>query len=165
MSKSDLLTKLWDIGHKVVKSKGFELVDMEFVKEMGNRYLRYYIDKPGGITLDDCQLISVEVGNVLDEIDPIPYSYILEVSSPGVERPLKQDKDFLRYIGSFVEIKTFEKIEGKKVFTGTLEDYSNGTVTIKNGQSYSIPREKISSAKLKYKWDGEWKWILNLLKL
>lgn len=155
MAKNDLLTKLWDIGHKVVKSKGFELVDMEFVKELGNRYLRYYIDKPGGITLDDCQLISVEVSKVLDDIDPIPYSYILEVSSPGIERPIKQDKDFLKYIGSYVEIKTFEKIEGKKVFTGTLEDYSNGIVTVKNGKSYSIPGEKISSAKLKYKWDGE----------
>jgi len=155
VAKSDLLTNLRDIGHKIVESKGFELVDMEFVKEMGNRYLRYYIDKPGGITLDDCQLISVEIGKVLDEIDPIPYSYILEVSSPGIERPLKQDKDFLRYIGYFVQIKTFKKIEGKKVFTGILEDYSNGIVTIKNSQKYTIPREKISSAKLKYKWDGE----------
>jgi len=155
VSKKDLLANLWDIGEKVVKSKGFELVDVEFVKEMGNHYLRYYIDKPGGITLDDCQLVSMEIEKILDETDPIPHSYILEVSSPGIERPLKHDKDFLRFIGSLVEIKTFEKIEGKKVFTGTLEDYSDGVVTINDGQSYSIPREKISSAKLKYKWDGE----------
>ena len=155
MSKKDLLTKLWDIGQKIVESKGFELVDMEFVKEMGNRYLRYYIDKPGGITLDDCQSVSMGIEKILDEADPIPYSYILEVSSPGIERPLKRDKDFIRFIGSLVEIKTFEKIDGKKVFTGTLEDYSDGIVTVNDGQKYSIPREKISSAKLKYKWDGE----------
>lgn len=155
MGKDALLEKLWDIGHEIVEAKGFELIDVEFVKESGNWYLRYYIDKPGGITLDDCQSISVEVGRLLDVTDPIPYSYILEVSSPGIERPLKKDKDFLRYISSFVEIKTFEKIEGQKVFTGILEDYSNGIVTIKNGQSYSIPREKISSAKLKFRWNGE----------
>jgi ribosome maturation factor RimP len=97
----------------------------------------------------------MEIEKILDDIDPIPYSYILEVSSPGIERPLKRDKDFIRFIGSLVEIKTFEKIEGKKLFTGTLEDYSDGIVTISNGQKYSIPREKISSAKLKYNWDGE----------
>jgi len=157
VSKSDLLANLWEIGQKIVESKGFELVDVEFVKEMGNRYLRYYIDKPGGITLDDCQLVSTEIEKILDETDPIPYSYILEVSSPGIERPLKRDKDFLRFIGSLVEIKTFEKIDGKKVFTGTLEDYSDGIVTISNGQKYLIPREKISSARLKYNWDGELK--------
>ncbi len=155
MLKDDLLKKLWDIGHEIVEAKGFELIDVEFVKESGNWYLRYYIDKPGGITLDDCQSISVELGRLLDITDPIPYSYILEVSSPGIERPLKKDKDFLRHIGSFVEIKTFEKIEGKKVFTGNLEDYSDNIVTVKNGQSYLIPKEKISSAKLKFRWNGE----------
>jgi len=157
VSKKNLLTKLWNIGNEIAESKGYELVDMEFVKEMGNHYLRYYIDKPGGITLDDCQMVSMEIEKILDETDPIPYSYILEVSSPGIERPLKREKDFLRFIGSLVEIKTFEKIEGKRVFTGTLEDYSNGIVTISNGQKYCIPREKISSARLKYKWDGELK--------
>lgn len=155
MLKDDLLKKLWDIGHEIIEAQGFELVDVEYVKELGNWYLRYFIDKPGGITLDDCQSISSEVGRLLDAADPIPTSYILEVSSPGVERPLKKDKDFLRYIGSFVEIKTFEKIDGKKVFTGILEDYSDGIVTIKNEQSNSIPREKISSAKLKFRWNGE----------
>lgn len=145
MSKDDLLKKLWDIGHNIVETKGFELIDVEFVKESGNWYLRYYIDKPGGVNLDDCQLISVEVSRLLDVTDPIPYSYILEVSSPGIERPLKKDKDFLRHIGSFVEIKTFERIKGKKVFTGILDDYSNdGIATIKNGQSYSIPKEHFS---------------------
>ncbi|AEE91412.1 Ribosome maturation factor RimP [Tepidanaerobacter acetatoxydans Re1] len=155
MLKDESMKKLWNLGYKAVEAAGFELIDMEFVKESGNWYLRYYIDKPGGITIDDCQTVSVEVGRLLDIADLIPCSYILEVSSPGLERPIKTDKDFLRYIGSFVEIKTFEKIGDKKVFTGILEDYSNNTVTVKNGECYLIPKEKISSAKLKFKWDGD----------
>jgi len=155
LKKGDLLKKMWDLGHEIMELKGFELIDVEFVKESGNWYLRYYVDKPGGITLDDCQSISVELSRLLDITDPIPYSYILEVSSPGIERPLKKDKDFSSSIGSLVEIKTFEKIAGKKVFTGILEDFSDDIVTIKNGQSYLIPKEKISMAKLKFRWNEE----------
>lgn len=155
MLNEKIFKKLLDIGNLVADNKGFELVDMEFVKESGNWYLRYYIDKPGGVTLDDCQLVSMELSKMLDEMDPIPYSYFLEVSSPGVERPLKKDKDFIKYIGSMVEIKTFEKIDGKKNFTGILKNYSNDTVTIEDGKTYSIPKNKISAAKLKFEWNEE----------
>lgn len=155
MLNEEIFKKLLDIGNQVADSKGFELVDMEFVKESGNWYLRYYIDKTGGVTLDDCQLISMELSKMLDEMDPIPYSYFLEVSSPGVERPLKKDKDFIKYIGSMVEIKTFEKIDGKKNFTGILKNYSNDAVTIEDGKTYSIPKDKISAAKLKFEWNEE----------
>ncbi len=155
MLKNNVMEKLRKIGQETVDKKNFELVDMEFVKEAGHWYLRYYIDKPGGITIDDCQEISEEISRRLDIIDPIPCSYILEVSSPGVERPLKNEKDFIKFVGSFVEIKTFQPVEGKKVFNGTLKDYSNGIVTLDDGKEYKIPRDKISSAKLKFKWNGE----------
>lgn len=155
MLNEKIFKKLLDIGNQVADSKGFELVDMEFVKESGNWYLRYYIDKTGGVTLDDCQLVSMELSKMLDEMDPIPYSYFLEVSSPGVERPLKKDKDFIKYIGSMVEIKTFEKIDGKKNFTGILKNYSNDAVTIEDGKTYSIPKDKILAAKLKFEWNEE----------
>ncbi len=153
MSKSDLLEKTWDLGCKIIKSKGFELVDVEFIKESGNWYLRYYIDKPGGITLDDCQATSIELSRQLDIVDIIPYSYILEVSSPGIFRSLKKGSDFLNSIGSLVEIVTVEKIAGKKVFTGVLKDFSNNIATVKSGKTYLIPKEKILTAKLKPKWN------------
>ncbi|ADL07997.1 ribosome maturation factor RimP [Thermosediminibacter oceani] len=158
MQKSQILKKVWDIGERVIHDRGFELVDVEFVQEAGSWYLRYYIDKPGGITLDDCQEVSEEISRRLDIEDPIPHSYILEVSSPGVERPLKKEKDFLKYIGSEVEIKVFEPIAGKKAFTGTLIDYKDGSVVLRVDSSIiNIPHEKISSAKLKFKFnfDGQ----------
>jgi ribosome maturation factor RimP len=154
MQKNKILKKVSEIGERVVNSKGFEMVDVEFVQESGSWYLRYYIDKPGGITLDDCQEVSEEISRLLDIEDPIPHSYILEVSSPGIERKLKKEKDFIKYIGSEVEIRTFEPINGKKVLTGTLSDYNNGMVILKtNSTVINIPFEKISSAKLKYKFN------------
>nr|PZN05288.1 MAG: ribosome maturation factor RimP [Bacillota bacterium] len=151
MQKNKILKKVSEIGERVVSSKGLEMVDVEFVQENGNWYLRYYIDKPGGITLDDCQEVSEEIGRLLDIEDPIPHSYILEVSSPGVERKLKKEKDFIKYIGSDVEIKTFEPIDGKKIFKGTLSDYNNGMVILNTDSGViNIPFDKISSAQLKY---------------
>jgi ribosome maturation factor RimP len=150
----DVMDKLRTIGLEAVEKRNFELVDLEFVNEAGIWYLRYYIDKDDGITLDDCQEVSKEISRKLDIIDPIPFSYSLEVSSPGVERPLKREKDFLRYLGSMVQIKTYEPIENKKVFTGILKDYSDGVIIIEDGKDYTIPRLKISSARLKFNWNG-----------
>ncbi|MCG0275033.1 MAG: ribosome maturation factor RimP [Thermosediminibacteraceae bacterium] len=148
------MKKVSEIGERIIGSKGFEMVDVEFVQENGSWYLRYYIDKPGGITLDDCQEVSEEISRQLDIEDPIPHSYILEVSSPGIERKLKKEEDFLKYIGSDVEIKTFEPFDGKKILTGTLVDYNDGTVVLKvDSRTINIPLEKISSAKLKFKFN------------
>ncbi|MCD7834928.1 MAG: ribosome maturation factor RimP [Lachnospiraceae bacterium] len=108
----------------------FELVDVEYVKEGGSWYLRAYIDKPGGITIDDCELISRALSDLLDEQDFIDDAYILEVSSPGLGRPLKKDKDFERSIGETVEIRTFRPIDRKKEFVGILKGYDKQTVTI-----------------------------------
>ena len=114
----------------IIDSHGFELVDVEYVKEAGNWYLRAYIDKPGGITVDDCEVVSRAFSDVLDEKDYIEDSYIFEVSSPGLGRPLKKEKDFQRSIGEEVEIRTYRAVDKQKEFIGILVEYDKDTVTI-----------------------------------
>lgn len=114
----------------VVTGFGFELVDVEYVKEAGTWYLRAYIDKPGGITVDDCEAVSRKFSDILDEKDYIEDTYIFEVSSPGLGRPLKKEKDFKRSIGEEVEIRTYRAIDRQKEFTGILKSYDADTVTI-----------------------------------
>ena len=108
----------------------FELVDVEYVKEAGTWYLRAYIDKPGGIAINDCEVVSRELSDLLDKKDFIDDSYILEVSSPGLGRPLKKDRDFARSIGEEVEIRTYRAIDRQKEFVGILKRYDDETVTI-----------------------------------
>ena len=114
----------------IIESHGFELVDVEYVKEAGNWYLRAYIDKPGGITVDDCEVGSRAFSDILDEKDYIEDSYIFEVSSPGLGRPLKKEKVFARSIGEEVEIRTYRAIDRQKEFIGILVEYDKDTVTI-----------------------------------
>lgn len=114
----------------IVTGFGFELVDVEYVKEAGNWYLRAYIDKPGGITVDDCEAVSRKFSDILDEKDFIQDAYILEISSPGLGRPLKKEKDFQRSLGEEVEIRTYRAIEKQKEFTGILKEYNQESVTI-----------------------------------
>ena len=114
----------------VVKELGFELVDVEYVKEGGTWYLRAYIDKPGGITVDDCEAVSRRFSDILDERDYIDDTYVFEVSSPGLGRPLKKEKDFARSIGLEVEIRTYRAIAHQKEFTGILKAYDEDTVTV-----------------------------------
>ena len=131
MSKREIYEqKTEEILRPIVEKYGFELWDVEYVKEGGNWYLRAYIDKPGGIRVDDCDVVSRELSDILDEKDYIDDSYILEVSSPGLGRPLKKEKDFKRSLGEEVEIRTYRMMEGKKEFTGTLKAYDKDTVTI-----------------------------------
>ena len=101
----------------ILQEYDFELVDVEYVKEVGNWYLRAYIDKEGGITVNDCEMVSRKMSDLLDERDFIPDSYIFEVSSPGLGRQLKKDKDFDRSIGEAVDIKLYRALEGQKDFT------------------------------------------------
>ena len=114
----------------IVEEYGFELVDVEYVKEGSIWYLRAYIDKPGGISIDDCEAVSRRLSDILDEKDYIDEAYILEVSSPGLGRPLKKEKDFKRSLGEEVEIRTYRMIEKQKEFTGILKEYDEKTVTI-----------------------------------
>lgn len=114
----------------IVEEKGFELVDVEYVKEGSSWYLRAYIDKPGGITIDDCELVSRALSDILDKEDYISDAYILEVSSPGLLRPIKKEKDYQRNLNKEVEIRTFKMIDKKKEFTGILTAFDKDTVTI-----------------------------------
>ncbi len=132
MNKRELYeSKTEELVQPLVDKNKFELVDVEYVKEAGTNYLRVYIDKEGGITIDDCEIISRALSDLLDEKDYIDEAYILEVSSPGLGRPLKKDKDFARSIGEEVDVKLFKPIEKQKEFSGILESYNGTEVTIR----------------------------------
>lgn len=118
----------------IMEEHDFELVDVEYVKEGSNWYLRAYIDKAGGITIDDCELVSRALSDLLDKEDFIETAYILEVSSPGLLRPIKKDKDFERNMGKNVEVRCFKMIDKQKEFTGTLLAYDTDSVTIKTSE-------------------------------
>ena len=119
-----------EILQPIMEKNGFELWDVEYVKEGNNWYLRAYIDKPGGIMINDCEVVSRELSDILDTEDFIEGAYILEVSSPGLGRPLKKDKDFERSIGEEVEIRTYRAIDRQKEFVGILKEFDKETVTI-----------------------------------
>ena len=115
----------------LIDANNFELVDVEFVKEGSDWYLRVYIDKDGGITFDDCELISRAFNEILDREDYISEQYIFEVSSPGLMRPLKKEKDYKRSVGKLIDIKLYKPVDKCKEFTGVLDSYDKDTVTIK----------------------------------
>lgn len=134
----------------ILADYGFELVDVEYVKEAGNWYLRAYIDKEGGITVNDCELVSRRMSDLLDEKDFIPDSYIFEVSSPGLGRQLKKDKDFARSIGEAVEGKLFRAVDKKKDFEGILRSFDKEGVTIEtqDGKEMTLERNNIAIIRL-----------------
>ena len=137
----------------LMEERQFELVDVEFVKEAGNWFLRVYIDKPGGITIDDCELISRALSDKLDEEDFIVESYILEVSSPGLGRPLKKEKDFVRSQGQSVEVKLFRQIEKQKEFTGILKSWDKDTVTLEFEEEAVLTIERANIALIRLAFD------------
>ena len=134
----------------IIQEHQFELVDVEYVKEGSSWYLRAYIDKPGGITVDDCEAVSRRLSDLLDQEDFIEDAYILEVSSPGLGRPLKKDKDFARSIGEEVEIRTFRAIEHEKEFTGILRDYDKEklVVELEDNEIMDFARDNIALVRL-----------------
>lgn len=133
----------------ILADMSIELVDIEYVKEGSNWFLRVYIDKEGGIDIEDCGAVSEKLSKRLDEVDPIPDAYFLEVSSPGIERPLKKEKDFHWSIGKRVHLKTKEPIEDLKVFEGILAQFDEGLITIQEDQkSYVIPYDNVENARL-----------------
>lgn len=121
----------------IIEENSFELVDIEYVKEGSDWYLRAYIDKPGGIDINDCEKVSRAFSDKLDEADFISDAYILEVSSPGLGRPLKKQKDFKRNLGREIEFKSFKSINGCKEFSGILEAYDEDTFTVKMDEDTS----------------------------
>lgn len=142
--------KVTEIVQPIAEEMGFELVDVELVKEAENWFLRIYIDKDGGILIDDCESLSKKVDPLLDAQPEIAESYdYLEVSSPGAERQLKKESDFIRYKGKDIEVKTYKPINGKRAFEGELVGFMENKVIIKTGTGQmEFPKEEVSSAKL-----------------
>lgn len=149
MTKKDIPAVVEAMVLPIVQELGLELVDVEFVKEGPNWYLRVFLDKEGGINLDECSLVSQQLGRLLDEKDPIPQAYMLEVSSPGVDRPLKKQADFIKFAGRLIRVKTFAPINGKKEFVGELKGLADEEIILTvNGSQVGIPREKAASIRL-----------------
>ncbi len=134
----------------ILEEKGYEMVDVEYVKEGSNWYLRAYVDKPGGITINDLESVSRRLSDLLDEKDFISDTYILEVSSPGLGRPLKKDRDFDRSIGEEVEVHLYRSLNGNKQYVGLLKSYDKDTITIEDedGSEISLDRVNVSLVKL-----------------
>lgn len=136
----------------IVDRYGFELVDTEYLKEAGSWYLRIFIDKEGGIAVDDCEIVSRELEVFLDEDDCIENSYILEVSSPGLGRPLKKEKDFARSIGRDVDVRLFKAVDGTKEFSGSLEAYDKESVALalQDGSTVRLERSNLALIRLAF---------------
>lgn len=146
--------KTEELIEPLLAQRGFELVDVEYVKEGSEYYLRVYMDKEGGITIDDCVDVSRAFNEILDREDYISDAYIFEVSSPGLDRPLKKEKDFARSIGERVLVKTYQKIDKTKEFYGILKAYDDSTVTIEGEKGdMVIDRKNISIIRLAYEFD------------
>lgn len=167
MSKAtDYEKRTEEILAPIIEENSFELVDVEYVKEADNYFLRAYIDKPGGITIDDCELVSRALSEKLDEQDFISDAYILEVSSPGLGRPLKKDKDFVRHEGDEVDVKLYKAISkadaekdpaltdlvGEKEFSGILtgHDATSIYIKIKEDVTCKIDRKTIALVRVAF---------------
>ena len=142
---SKVTEKVETLARPVVEDKGCELWSVEYVREAGSWYLRVFIDKDGGVGIDDCERISRRLDPILDEADPIPDSYVFEVGSAGAERELKRPSDFEKFMGSEVEVKLYQPYEGKKSLVGKLEAYENGDITI---SSVQLKKSQIAQVKL-----------------
>ena len=134
----------------IIEKNNYEVTDVEFKKEGANWYLRVYMDKEGGFTINDCEEVSRFLEQKLDADDPIEQAYILEVSSPGLDRPLKKEADFIRFAGEVVDIKLYKAKEKRKEFQGVLKGLENNIVTIEaeDGVEISFNREEIASIRL-----------------
>ena len=143
MSKRETYeTRTEELITPILDRMNFELVDVEYVKEGGTWYLRAYIDKEGGITVNDCEAVAREMNEILDKEDFVEDSYVFEVSSPGLGRPLKKEKDYVRSMGKEVEIRTYRAINREKEFYGILSAYDENTVTIKTEDETEMTFEK-----------------------
>jgi len=157
-SLSTVVETVTALAQPIVAQHQFELVDVEFVKEGKSWYLRLYIDKPGGINIEECAMVSDEVSEKMDSLDPdpIPQAYFLEVSSPGAERPLKKPEDFERAVGDYIHVSLYQKIGQSKVYEGTLLTLTDDSMDLKVNlkgriKTLTIPRDAIAQARLAIK--------------
>ena len=127
---STTIDKCREIGLPIIEEMGYTLVDLEFVKEGRNYVLRYLVDAPGGINIDDCALISEQISRALDENDPIPQEYMLEIASPGAEKPLKTKEEVKASVGKYVNVKLYAPIDGLKEFEGDLVSFDDDVIVL-----------------------------------
>ncbi len=147
MKVADLV---WQFSEPVVESLGCTIWDVEYVREGGEWFLRIYIDKEGGVGIDDCEAVSRAIDPILDEKDPIADSYTFEVCSAGIERVLKRPQDFAQFMGSTVVVKLYRPKNGAKEFSGVLEQYDNGAITITTGgQTVTFEKAEVALCRLK----------------
>ena len=157
MAKGDVVDQVRSVALPILDSMGIELVDLEFRKEGPGMVVRLFIDKPGGILLDDCSAVSRELSEILDVEEIVPCNYNLEVSSPGLNRPLTKPADYDRYAGKLVKVRTYEMVADdvgnrRKTFLGQLVELKDGIIHIrlKEGQSAAIPFDKVAKANLEF---------------
>lgn len=150
MAKKNTEGQVHDIALPLADAMGYDLVDVEYVKEGQHWYLRIYIDKEGGVSLDDCQTFSSRVNVLLDEADPIQGSYFLEVSSPGLDRPLKKEEDFTRYLNREIEVSLYKQLDGNKRYKGINKGLDKDILTLElsDGKELAIPYKNVGSARL-----------------
>ncbi|MFO8088466.1 MAG: ribosome maturation factor RimP [Desulfatiglandaceae bacterium] len=135
----------------VIEEMGFELVDVEFLTDRGRKVLRIYVDAEGGITLDECVEVSREVGTLIDLEDVVSDQYVLEVSSPGLDRPLKKEKDFAAAVGRKVKVKMKKPVEQRRNFTGILKSFENDVITLQfDNHIVDLPLKEVESARIVY---------------
>lgn len=147
---AEVVGRIRDLAEPILTDRGLELIDLEFQRETRGWILRLYMDRPGGVTLEDCQGVSEELGDHLDVANVIDHPYHLEVSSPGLDRPLTRDKDFVEFAGRVARIVTHDPIEGQRNFRGRLAGLTEGAVflTLADGRPVRIPRDLIAKARL-----------------
>lgn len=152
---SNIVTMVTTEVEPMINDMDFELVDVEYVKEGKNWFLRLYIDQPEGVNLEDCALVSEKVSERLDSItpDPFPHAYFLEVSSPGAERPIKTEKDYQNAIGKYIHISLYEAVDGEKTYEGILTELTDETLTLTvriktRTKDIEFDRAKIAKARL-----------------
>lgn len=147
---SKVTEKVCELARPVVEEEGCSLWDVEYLREAGSWYLRIYIDKEGGVSIDDCERISRRLDPMLDEADPIPDSYVFEVGSAGAERELKRPSDFEAFMGSEVEVRLYQPLNGSKVFVGKLLSYEGGAVAISSagGETLSFTGAQTAQVRL-----------------
>ncbi len=150
MAKQPVAESVSRLALPLAEELGLELVEVEYLKERGKNILRVLIDREGGVRLEDCESLSRTLGDALDREDPIPHSYLLEVSSAGVERPLKKESDYIRFTGKKAKIRLYSSLQGQKVYSGTLCGADNGEVLLETGKAnmVRIPFAQIAKANL-----------------
>lgn len=149
MGKGSVTESIEELVTPITEENRLELVDVEYKKEGKDWFLRIFIDKEGGVTVDDCTRVSREIEDLIDVEEVVPTSYVLEVSSPGLERPLKKEKDFLRFKGKRAHVTTYTPIHEQKNFKGTIRDFQKDILFLDiDSQSVEIPKNQIAKAKL-----------------